>query len=157
MKETTRNRHINTGVYATPEEVVELRKLSEQARETWIDERALGELARRIDECAVSHGLPAPPMMPDGLDHYGMSPKGEFTRMGPRPADPPVTPRVYWEEDLEAKRLVARRLRWAAESARLRGQDLQQKAEDLFKQRVLLNKQAAAIEQAIRAKLPVLD
>lgn len=80
-----------TGVFATPEETEEARRMfdvgplifpngmrSAEAMDTQI-ERARAWL----DELAQKHGLPAPGLIDGEVNHYGMSAKGEFVSEEP--------------------------------------------------------------------------
>ena len=81
---------VKTGVFATEEETARMRD--------WASTPLIGPrwdqihdgFAEEIDRLAMAHGLPAPEKDADGdAIHYGMTGKGEFTRlaMAPSPAE----------------------------------------------------------------------
>lgn len=83
---------INTGVFATEEEVHELRQIREYLSAPLVHltmkhaenlDRADEDLKAKIDRLAQEHGLPAPGLIDGEPNHYGMSAKGEFTRWEP--------------------------------------------------------------------------
>jgi hypothetical protein len=76
----------STGVYLTETQITEAKRRSREARETpvikangrWLHEDAEAAFKRWIDELAVSRGLQAPGLIEGEVNHYGVSPQGEF-------------------------------------------------------------------------------
>jgi hypothetical protein len=52
-------------------------------RGKWLNELAAEAFQTWIDELAVKYGLPAPGRIDGEINHYGMTPEGEFTRYEP--------------------------------------------------------------------------
>jgi hypothetical protein len=85
---------INTGVFATPDEVTEAKRRSVEVRDTpvvkvhgeWLHDAALESFQAWLDGLAVAHGLPAPERDADGdVIHYGLAGTGEFTKWDGQP------------------------------------------------------------------------
>lgn len=82
---------IKTGIIAKPEDVEHCFEWHREMSATpvmklgrhWLHEEAQREFERRIDELAVSYGLPEPAVIDGEVWHYGILRTGEFTRAEP--------------------------------------------------------------------------
>lgn len=86
----TRGVIVNTGVFASKDEIEECRRWAREVRDTpvvfvhgqWLHEAASEAFRAHLDALAVAHGLPEPGLLDGETNHYGMSKDGEFTQLG---------------------------------------------------------------------------
>jgi hypothetical protein len=79
---------VQTGVFASMEQLAQVRKAFHEARETpvmrvhgvWMHEEALESAKSLVDKLAVECGLPPPGLIEGQVNHYGLLPTGEFNR-----------------------------------------------------------------------------
>jgi hypothetical protein len=81
----------NTGVRASAEDIELARVKSHEVRTTpfirvmdkWMPDVALESFQTWLDGLAVRYGLPEPGLVDGDVNHYGMTPDGEFNRYEP--------------------------------------------------------------------------